>query len=97
MDEAPVDLLKLKASFSCGRWQSARHSLQSVKALLSSGASLGSDIGQFWELLTAPAEKVLNQWFESEPLKATLATDAVIGAMASPRTPGSGSVSGCTV
>ncbi|KFP19960.1 Pyridine nucleotide-disulfide oxidoreductase domain-containing protein 2, partial [Egretta garzetta] len=30
--------------------------------------------------------------FESEPLKATLATDAVIGAMASPHTPGSGYV-----
>ncbi|NXA42304.1 PYRD2 protein, partial [Eudromia elegans] len=36
--------------------------------------------------------QVLDQWFESEPLKATLATDAVIGAMGSPRTPGSGYV-----
>jgi phytoene dehydrogenase-like protein len=36
--------------------------------------------------------KVLDKWFESEPLKATLATDAVIGAMISPETPGSGSV-----
>ncbi|KFQ37922.1 Pyridine nucleotide-disulfide oxidoreductase domain-containing protein 2, partial [Mesitornis unicolor] len=36
--------------------------------------------------------QVLDQWFESEPLKATLATDAVIGAMASPHTPGSGYV-----
>ncbi|NWJ07363.1 PYRD2 protein, partial [Crypturellus undulatus] len=36
--------------------------------------------------------QVLDQWFESEPLKATLATDAVIGAMASPQTPGSGYV-----
>lgn len=29
------------------------------------------------------------RWFENDVLKATLATDAVIGAMASPRTPGS--------
>lgn len=36
------------------------------------------------------ALQVLDQWFESEPLKATLATDAVIGAMSSPHTPGSG-------
>ncbi|NWQ60524.1 PYRD2 protein, partial [Neopipo cinnamomea] len=36
--------------------------------------------------------QILDQWFESEPLKATLATDAVIGAMASPHTPGSGYV-----
>lgn len=34
--------------------------------------------------------QVLDQWFESEPLKATLATDAVIGAMTSPHMPGSG-------
>lgn len=34
--------------------------------------------------------QVLDDWFESEPLKATLATDAVIGAMTSPHTPGSG-------
>merc|ERR1711871_104004 len=31
-------------------------------------------------------------WFESEPLKATLATDAVIGAHVSPYTPGTGYV-----
>ena len=33
---------------------------------------------------------VLDRWFESEPLKATLATDAVIGAMNSPKRTGSG-------
>ncbi|KGL95455.1 Pyridine nucleotide-disulfide oxidoreductase domain-containing protein 2, partial [Charadrius vociferus] len=37
-------------------------------------------------------DQILDQWFESEPLKATLATDAVIGAMASPHSPGSGYV-----
>ncbi|KAF3827822.1 hypothetical protein GH733_001057 [Mirounga leonina] len=36
--------------------------------------------------------QVLDQWFESEPLKATLATDAVIEAMTSPHTPGRGYV-----
>ena len=41
---------------------------------------------------SAPMSKVLNKWFESEPLKACLATDAVIGAMLSPDTPGSGYV-----
>ncbi len=35
---------------------------------------------------------ILDSWFESEPLKATLATDAVIGANISPRMTGSGSV-----
>ncbi|KAH9557186.1 hypothetical protein CY35_07G071600 [Sphagnum magellanicum] len=50
------------------------------------------DIAAFVELLLAPASKVLNSWFESDVLKATLATDAVIGAMASVHTPGSGYV-----
>uniref|UniRef100_A0A7I4AX58 Amine oxidase domain-containing protein n=1 Tax=Physcomitrium patens TaxID=3218 RepID=A0A7I4AX58_PHYPA len=50
------------------------------------------EITSFMELLLAPASKVLNNWFESDVLKATLATDAVIGAMASVHTPGSGYV-----
>ncbi|KAG0567287.1 hypothetical protein KC19_7G123900 [Ceratodon purpureus] len=50
------------------------------------------EITSFVELLLAPASKVLNNWFESDVLKATLATDAVIGAMASVHTPGSGYV-----
>lgn len=36
--------------------------------------------------------KILTQWFDSEPLRATLATDGVIGAMTSPSNPGSGYV-----
>jgi phytoene dehydrogenase-like protein len=39
-------------------------------------------------LLTGSAADMLNAWFESNELKATLATDAVIGANASPSTPG---------
>lgn len=40
------------------------------------------------EILTAPAQRILDRWFESEELKVTLATDAIIGAMASPSQPG---------
>ena len=43
-------------------------------------------------VLTAPATVILDEWFESEELKATLATDAVIGAMAAPSSPGTGYV-----
>ncbi|KAG6523315.1 hypothetical protein ZIOFF_013171 [Zingiber officinale] len=46
----------------------------------------------FMDLLLSPASKVLNNWFETEILKATLATDAVIGTTASVHTPGSGYV-----
>jgi len=50
--------------------------------------ALGSAMSEAFELLTAPARQILDRWFESEALKTTLATDAVIGAMASPSTPG---------
>ena len=40
------------------------------------------------EILTGAARPILDRWFESENLKVTLATDAVIGAMAAPSMPG---------
>jgi phytoene dehydrogenase-like protein len=40
------------------------------------------------EILTGAARPILDRWFESEQLKATLATDAIIGAMAAPSMPG---------
>ncbi len=50
------------------------------------------DLAAMYELVTAPTGKVLERVFESEPLKATLATDATIGAMIGPSTPGGGYV-----
>ncbi|XP_078430454.1 FAD/NAD(P)-binding oxidoreductase family protein [Wolffia australiana] len=50
------------------------------------------DSVEFMELLVSPPSKVLNKWFESDVLKASLATDAVIGSMASVNTPGTGYV-----
>ena len=38
-----------------------------------------------YRLFTEPASNILNEWFESNVLKATLATDSVIGAMLAPR------------
>ena len=46
----------------------------------------------FYELFTAPAAHVLDRYFESDVLKATLATDSVIGAQISPYHAGSGYV-----
>jgi phytoene dehydrogenase-like protein len=40
------------------------------------------------EVLTGAARPILDRWFESEQLKGTLATDAIIGAMAAPSMPG---------
>ncbi len=49
---------------------------------------LGKDLYRLLSMLSGPATTLLDEWFESEQLKATLATDAVIGAMASPSSPG---------
>jgi phytoene dehydrogenase-like protein len=49
---------------------------------------LGPAAGEAVEMLTGAARTILDRWFESEELKATLATDAIIGAMASPSMPG---------
>uniref|UniRef100_A0A1I7T2B7 Pyridine nucleotide-disulfide oxidoreductase domain-containing protein 2 n=1 Tax=Caenorhabditis tropicalis TaxID=1561998 RepID=A0A1I7T2B7_9PELO len=46
----------------------------------------------FYELMTAPISKIMNKWFESDVLKATLGTDGVIGLAASPMDPGTGYV-----
>lgn len=49
---------------------------------------LGKDAAEAIEILTGAARPILDRWFESEQLKVTLATDAVIGAFASPSMPG---------
>jgi phytoene dehydrogenase-like protein len=74
---APPDLLK--------------PGLGDLRTLLSLGRSfqrLGDAAGEAVEILTGAARPILDRWFESEELKATLATDAIIGAMASPSMPG---------
>ncbi|XP_028914957.1 pyridine nucleotide-disulfide oxidoreductase domain-containing protein 2 isoform X1 [Ornithorhynchus anatinus] len=88
LDASPVD----PAAFSRGSLLQRLRSLRHLKPLLQAGFILGSQLPQYYQVLTAPITKVLDHWFESEPLKATLATDAVIGAMTSPHTPGSGYV-----
>lgn len=50
--------------------------------------SLGDDAAAAIELLAGAARPILERWFEAEVLRATLATDAVIGAFASPSYPG---------
>uniref|UniRef100_A0A4W3HFB7 Pyridine nucleotide-disulfide oxidoreductase domain-containing protein 2 n=1 Tax=Callorhinchus milii TaxID=7868 RepID=A0A4W3HFB7_CALMI len=88
LDAVPVDIPSLTSRSLRRRLQT----LHTLRPLVQTGLRLGKHIPQFYELLTAPMAKILDRWFESEPLKATLATDAVVGAMLSPRTPGSGYV-----
>jgi phytoene dehydrogenase-like protein len=50
---------------------------------------LGREVGaEAIEILTGAARPILDRWFESEQLKATIATDAVIGAFMAPSMPG---------
>jgi phytoene dehydrogenase-like protein len=49
---------------------------------------MGPGMSEAIEILTGPARTILDRWFESEEVKATLATDAIIGAMAAPSMPG---------
>ncbi len=51
--------------------------------------SLGAELPEAIELLTGAARPILDRWFESDVLKATLATDAIIGAFAPISAPGS--------
>jgi len=49
---------------------------------------LGTHMGEAIEVLSGSARTILDRWFESEELKGTLATDAIIGAFAAPSMPG---------
>jgi phytoene dehydrogenase-like protein len=69
-----------------------RPRLADIRSMLTLGLSfrrrLRDSAGETVELLTGAARPILDRWFESEELKGTLATDAIIGAMASPSVPG---------
>src|SRR5204862_4664331 len=44
------------------------------------------------DLFTKSAGEILDRWFDSEPIKAALGFDSIVGNFASPYTPGSGYV-----
>ena len=62
--------------------------LRTLLSLRRAFARLGDGAGEAVEILTGAARPILDRWFASEELKGTLATDAIIGAMASPSMPG---------
>ena len=87
LDAAPIDLAAIKSGNISN---SLRLAIEQLPLPARSIGAIGMEnLPGFYELLTAPASKILNRWFESEPLLSTLATDAVIGANISPDTPGS--------
>jgi phytoene dehydrogenase-like protein len=84
LDHAPMNLLDSNNTLN----DTIRH-LQGVKELVKVGYRNREVLMPFYELFTGPASHILDRWFESEMLKTTLATDAVIGANISPKHNGS--------
>ncbi|KAI4327597.1 hypothetical protein L6164_020037 [Bauhinia variegata] len=92
LDSPPPESLQHGSSFSeklKDKIQKSEFWVRCLRQALSLGQK---DMVDFLDLLLSPASKVLNNWFETDVLKATLATDAVIGTTASVHTPGSGYV-----
>ncbi|HEU4648638.1 MAG TPA: NAD(P)/FAD-dependent oxidoreductase [Gemmatimonadales bacterium] len=69
-------------------WSLKPRDLMSLAKLGLAFRKLGPDAVKAVEILTGAATPILDRWFESEQLKVTLATDAIIGAFATPSMPG---------
>lgn len=83
-----VDLLPLPKSWRSIGWMKRLKDLGHARRIHRSLASLGSQMPEALEVLTAAARPILERWFESDIVRATLATDAIIGAFASISSPG---------
>lgn len=88
LNQAAPDLLPLPSSWRRIGLGKKLRDLRKGWALRKALASMEETIPEGLELLTAAARPVLERWFETEVLKTTLATDAVIGAFASISQPG---------
>ena len=72
--------------------RNGRESLRAMSQLVSLGRAASRHreiLVPLYELITGPASHILDRYFDGEVLKTTLACDAVIGAMVSPRQAGS--------
>ena len=72
LDSAPPDITQ-------GGIIEKVRTLATVNDLLNVGYQNRAILVPFYELFVGPAEQILDRWFESDILKTTLATDAVIG------------------
>lgn len=83
-----VDLLPLPASWRRISWLKKLKDLKQAHRLHQALKRLGDRLPEAIEILTAAARPILERWFESDVVRATLATDAIIGAFASISSPG---------
>jgi len=47
-------------------------SFNQIKPMLHMAKTLGTQAGDFYELMTGPTSKILDKWFESDVLKVTI-------------------------
>lgn len=86
--QTPPELLPMPGSW---RRRGLAHKLRNLlrgRSVLKAFEALGEDLPEAIEVLTGPATPILDRWFESDELKGTLATDAIIGTFAPPSAPG---------
>lgn len=88
LNESAPDLLPLPKSWRRVGWGKKIRDIRKGWRLHRAMQSLGDRLPEALEILTAAARPILERWFETEVLKATLATDAIIGAFASISSPG---------
>jgi phytoene dehydrogenase-like protein len=92
MMETPADLLPLPRQWrKRGFFDRLRHFGRGHK-LYRALQKLGDDLPEAMEILVGAARPILDRWFESDALKATLATDAIIGTFQPISAPGTGYV-----
>ena len=88
LSQVAPDLLPLPATWRKRSFSKRIRDAKSGYGLFQSLSKLGNQIPEALELLTGAARPILERWFESDVLRATLATDAVIGAFSSVSSPG---------
>ena len=69
-------------------WSNAPGNLMRLARSAWDFRKLGADGQTALEILTGAANPILDRWFESEEVKTTISTDAIIGAFATPSMPG---------
>lgn len=85
LDKPPISWDKVRNKSLLKKYKYIREYVNDMKT----ARGLGQNYENMYRLFTESAAGLLDEWFESDVLKATLATDSVIGAMLSPYSGGS--------
>jgi len=79
LSATPPDLLPLPKYWRKRSLGKKLRDVGKARSLYKAFESLGDQLPEAIELLTGAARPILDRWFESDQLKGTLATDAIIG------------------